>query len=353
MGLVTVSVTGGQEAAFQLTANAQFALPVAWNVAVAPGEQPALPLDPTGEYEVESQFDLASGLPGTVGDVVNTIIDMTDDPTDPATWLIDAALTQISSSTLVSFVNAFRPALDGFINDALLAAAPDFVTNLIALGDDFGQVARKFGTVSTLKVTAGMGPDGVIYTGKHSVDGFQFFIDGAIYEYSLAELSMGTVVAENISVTLDGETKIAIAEHELPVSYGHLMLFALDNVIIPNLDPFAHDLRSLFQGMVDCYEIGWSISDYVGFGSPATYEAACDAALGVAAGAIESQILAIDDTGSALHIHGDAKPLDNTSDRKVDKLTGGLWEGTMTFGPLTSTLAKPNQKFTGKKMGLP
>jgi hypothetical protein len=121
-------------------------------------------------------------------------------------------------------------------------------------------------------------------------------------------------------------------------------------VIIPQLDPWAHNLTELLLDNVDCASVGQAISDYVGIGSPGTYQAACDAGLQFAGGFVEQKILSLDSTAAALAIHGEAKPIDATGDGKVDKLSGGLWEGNFVFGPAGSVLAKPDQKFIGTRM---
>ena len=173
------------------------------------------------------------------------------------------------------------------------------------------------------------------------------------YEYTLADLSLGQVVADNTTVTMESETKLTIADHTLPISYGHIILFGLNNVVIPALDPWSHSIEELLNHYLNCTSIGYGLSDYIGFGSPGLYESACQTGLAAVSSIIEGGILSIDDTGAAMLIHGDTKPLDTNSDRVVDKLSTGLWEGTMTFGPLTSVLAKPAQKFVGTRRAIP
>src|ERR1051326_898453 len=53
-----------------------------------PPPPPPTPLDPTGRYAMQSTFDLTTNAPGTVGDVMRAIIDMTDSPNDPTHWLL-------------------------------------------------------------------------------------------------------------------------------------------------------------------------------------------------------------------------------------------------------------------------
>ena len=47
------------------------------------GDDVPTPLDATGKYHVQSTFDIASNMPGTVGTVVNDFIAATDDADDP------------------------------------------------------------------------------------------------------------------------------------------------------------------------------------------------------------------------------------------------------------------------------
>lgn len=345
-GLVTIQITGGSaETAFHVLADAEYATAVTWNVAVAV-QAPPTSLSYAGSYDVESQFDLTSGLPGTAGTVINTILDMTDGPNDPATWLIDEALTAIDSGTISTVVDATRPAVDSYLNDVLLSYAPGFFTSFISVSNDVGQVARKFGLKSQLVIQEL--PDHSLVA-THTITGVVYTIDGMRYDYTMADLGLPTPSASNIALSIDPTGRLAVADHTLPISYGHLILFALDNIVIPAIDPYSHNLNELLNGMVDCYAVGQDVSDYVGIGSPGLYTSGCQTALSAAADLIESQILGIDGTGAAFTMHGDAKPLDTNGDRTVDKLTGGLWEGQMSFGPLTSTLAKPDQKFLANR----
>lgn len=349
-GLATINVIGSiEEASFRIIAEAEFATPVDWRIAVSQGEPPLPPLSAVGTYELESQFDMASGLPGTVGTVVNSIIDMTDDPNDPATWLIDMALDQIDSTSVKDAVNSLRPGLDAFVNNLILDYAPGFVTTFVELGDKFGQVAHKLGTISELQVVQG-GPDGTELGARHTITGIRYTIDGVEYDYTMAELDLGIVEADGLTCSLE-DNRLMIGDHDLPLSYGRILLFALNNVLIPALDPWSDSLSDLLIYYVDCYSLSYDIADYVGIGSPGLYESACETALTVAAAYIEDQIEGLDGTASSLAIHGDARVSDDNQDGKVDKLTNGLWEGQMNFGPVASTLAKPDQKFIGKRMG--
>ncbi len=351
-GLAQVNILGSaNEAAFQVIAEAEYATAVDWRIAVSAGEPPLPPLSAAGTYELDSQFDLVSGLPGNVGTVVNTFIDMTDDPNDPATWFIDLAYSHIDSSTIRGLIDALRPELDVVVNELITSWSPDAVDRLVELGDAFGQIARKLGTTSELDIVVG-GPDGNELTATHTMTGVVYDVDGVRYEYTMAELDLGNVTAEGLQCSLVGETQILIGDHSLPLSYGRILLFGLNHVLIPIIDPWSSSLEDLLHYYIDCYSIGAEMSDYIGFGSASFYESVCDTALAAASAYVEEQITSIDGTATTLAIHGEAHPQDTNSDRKVDKLTNGLWEGAMNFGSVSSTLAKPDQRFTGQRMGI-
>jgi len=342
-GLARIEVIPGEETRFTVEATALYADPVSWTVEIGPG---GWALDATGEYRLESDFDLVDGVPGPVGDVINALLDMTDDPTDPSTWVLDAILAQIDNATITNAVNGLRPQLDVVLNGVLLAESPELVSTIIEVGDDLGQVSRHFGSFSTLAV--GRDVDrGLI--ASHAIDSFVFTIDGVSHEYTLDELEHGESKAEGIELRLRGQTQLSIATHELPVAYGRLLVFILDHAIIPSIAPSATNLGELLVELVDCAAVGQRLSDEIGVGPPLVYELACKAGLAVAGAAIEDQLSRLDAT-TRLVIGGDARPEDLTSDDTVDRLAAGEWEGELRFSPeIATALVRPEQEFTGTR----
>jgi len=354
-GVVQVDLVAGPsgDALFTVEASAPYAEPVVWQVAVSEGAPPLPPLDPTGRYSVGSKFDIVTGLPGTAGDIINGFIEMTDDPYDPATYVLDLIADKVDSSFIEGLLDAARPALDGIVNDLILSYSPDFVLTILDVGDKLGQVTRKFGIVSTLDVQVVGGIEGDELAATHVITGVKVTIDGTDYSWSMADLSMENIVVENVPFRMENETKVYVGEHSFPLSYGSIVMLALNEVIIPMIDPFATNLYELLEGLVDCYSIGAQLSDLLGFGSPSLYEGACEIGLSAAATEIENQIRSIDDAGVLLTISGDAKPQDTNTDRKVDVLTGGLWEGTISYAGTPAALARPNNTFRGERMAIP
>lgn len=329
---VTVNAGASGEAAFTVDATAEYADPVSWRVAVRTG-QPSGPLDPRGRYRVDSKFDIVAGLPGAVGQVTSTFIDMTDSPYDPATFFLDQAVNSISDGTTRAFINGARPALDAIVNDALRAASPQIVDDLIEVGNDFGQVARKFGTQSTLEVTAASAGFASAHTLTHVV----FTIDGNTSTFPLADLGMTNVAAPNVGYQQSND-RTDIGTHQFPLSYGSLLMVALEQVVIPAVDPSATDLQGFFTNLIDCDDVGAEISQYIGFGSPSLYAGACRLGIGYASNYVEGRILSLNSSAMLLNIGGNARPMDTNTDLKIDVLQNGTWTGSMSYANQSVTL---------------
>lgn len=354
-GLVQVDLVAGQngDSLFTVEASAVSADTANWQIAVSEGAPPLPPLDPTGTYSMDNEFDIVSGLPGAAGDIINAFIEMTDDPYDPATYILDFLADEIGSGFIEDLLDAMRPALDGILNDLILSYSPDFITKILDIGDKLGQVTRNFGLSSTLKVEVVGGIEGDDLGATHTITGVVLKIDGVDYNYTMSELSMTNIVVTQVGFRMESENKVYIDEHSFPLSYGNVIMVALNEIIIPLVDPFASNLEELLSNLVDCYAVGLEVADFIGFGSPGLYEGACEIGIAAAASELENQIRAIDDEALILTIHGDAKPQDTNTDRKVDVLLNGHWEGTISYAGTPADLVRADNTFRGERMAIP
>ena len=360
-GSVHLWVTGGAsgEAAFNVEASAEYATAVDWNVAVKVSTtQPPGPLQVIGSYQLESEFNLVSGIPGTAGDVVRAIVAMTDDPNDPSSWLLDQ-IAQIAGtgSAVKSALDTVRPALDSILNGLIADASGKIVVDGVQLdivaffkrfGNSFGDAAQKFGLKSTLEIYAG--PNSTLLA-KHTVTGVFFKIDGKRTDKTLAELNMDNIVVDKVPVTVVTESQITIGDHDIGLDYGALITFALDNIIIPAIDSTAGSVRELLLDVVPCDDIGAWIADNTGIGGEGLWESLCQTAIAAGASYLEGKLGELGGQATDFKIHGSARPVDSNSDRKVDGFVGGLWEGQLMFAGQPSALSKPMQTFTGTRAG--
>jgi hypothetical protein len=307
------------------------------------------PMDASGKYQMSSTFDIATNAPGKVGEVTNAFINMTDGAADPAEWIIEQIIAKTTNSTLKSILTQAKPFVAGYLNDRLLQIAPDFIDTIIAVGNDFGQMARNFGLNETLDVTG----SGTTYTSTVTALGVHFKVDNVESDIAFADHSIAAVTAANVALTLDATGKLDIGEHKLPLAYGKVLRLGLDTVIIPSLDPTATNLNTLLAHLVNCAAVGQAINDALvqqfGFGGGAgTWATACTAGLAYGSQAVYTKIDSIDSSALEFGLIGVAKAVDSNKDSKVDTIQTGKWTGTLSYGGTPSPLAAAT--FTGSRM---
>jgi hypothetical protein len=307
------------------------------------------PLDPTGNYQMVSTFDIATNAPGKVGEVTNAFIAMTDGAADPAEWIIEQIIAKTTNSTLKSILTQAKPFVAGYLNDRLLQIAPDFVDTIIQVGNDFGQMAKNFGLNETLDVAGGNGA----FTANVTALGVHFKVDTIESDILFADHSLANISAANVTLGLDATGKLDIGEHKLPLSYGKVLRIGLDDVIIPAVNPTATNLQTLLTGLVNCQAVGQAINDalvsQLGFGGGAsTWATACTAGLAYGATTLYSKIDAIDSSALEFGLTGVAKAVDANKDSKVDTIQTGKWTGTLSYSGTPAPLSAAT--FTGSRM---
>jgi hypothetical protein len=301
----------------------------------------SVPLTAEGTYSLASTYDIATNMPGTAGAVINGFIQATDDPDDPTRYILDQLINQLPSGTFKNVVQGSESFVAGYLNDRLLDVAPDFVTRILDVGDKFGQVAKHFGTIDTLQIAANG-------TATHTVTGVHFKVDNEELDFLFHDYGIADVKVTGIAVTLDSTGKLMIADHKVPLSYGAMLHLAVDNVIIPMVDPAAVDLNDVLHDAVDCTNVGQYVYDAIGIGSASTYESACNAGLTFAAHEIYAQIDKIDGSAFEFGISGVAKAVDKNHDGKADAIQTGKWGGTLSYAGSPAPLA--NATFTGTRL---
>lgn len=313
------------------------------------GGDPTQPLDASGKYQMRSTYDLAANAPGTAGDVARTIIDATDEGTDPAKWIMEQAINALPSGIFKTALNGAKPFVAGFLNDRLLQIAPDFLTTMVTMGNDFGDVSKSFGLNETLEVTKG----GSGYTATHTVLGAHFKVNNVETDYNFSSYNTTNIVVQNVGVTVDQTGALKIADHKVPLQYGKVMRIALDGAIIPSLDPSAANLGQLLQHQISCDAVGVALNDavvsLVGFGpGSGIFKTACNQGLVVGANFIYSKIDQIDGSALELGIAGSAKVIDKNNDRKYDTIQTGAWTGTCSYAGSAAPLSTAT--FFGARM---
>lgn len=304
---------------------------------------PAPEMQFAGGYRLDSTFDVATNLPGGTGTFLNELIEATDDPNDPMSWVVDKLLAQLEPGTLKNILTGAKPLVIDYLNQQVTSLAPELVGTLTQLGQNMADATKHLGLDEQLLIAADPIDNNEI--GKITVDGVHFTIDGVTTSHLFAEYDMDNVVAPGIAVALDAQSRLLIGDHTLPLPYGKIARIALDAAVIPALDPTAHSLQDLLANVIDCQGVGAGIADALDIGSAAFWASACNGGMGLAADEIYAQLLD-QDTILSLHISGDARASDVDGDFKIDRLSSGTWKGTMTLDGVVAPLADP-ATFTG------
>jgi hypothetical protein len=306
---------------------------------VPPDQQP-VPLTPQGRFRVMSEFDLATNAPGTVGDVVNYFIAATDEPDDPTKFIVEKIAEALPAGTVKNIVQGSIPFVAGYLNERLLEVAPDFVTKIVDVGDAFGQIAKQFGTIETYDIAA----NGVAVK---NVTGLRFKVDNVDLEYEFADYGMQPVKVEGLQVRLEPTGKLTFASHKVPMKYGAALKLALDQAVIPMIDPSKANLGEFLKGIVNCQAVGQHVYNALGIGSPSTFESACNGGLVAGAQGLYSALDRIDGAALEFGLTGTSRAVDRNRDGKMDDIQTGVWTGELKYAgspaPLTTA------KFYGTK----
>ncbi|MEJ7601353.1 MAG: hypothetical protein WKG01_25840 [Kofleriaceae bacterium] len=302
-------------------------------------EQP-VPLTPEGKFDVQSEFDLSKNMPGTAGTVASYFIEATDEPEDPTKFLVDELIKALPDGGIKNAIEDVAPFVTGYLNDRLLQVAPSFVTKIIDVGDAFGQVVEHFGTNELLEIDA---------SGRSTktVHGLHFKIDNIEMDFAFADYGLENSKTENLQVTLESTGKLTVADHKVPLKYGQVLRIALDQAIIPLIDPSAQNLGDLLHGAVNCEKVGQFIYEAIDIGSPSTFESACESGLTLAAGALYNKLEAIDGAALEFGLTGVGRGVDRDRNGSMDDITAGTYTGNMSYAGTPAPLGAA--KFFGKR----
>ncbi len=305
-----------------------------------PDSQP-VPLTPEGRFSVQSDFDLATNLPGTAGTVVDYFIQATDDPDDPTRFIVQKLVAALPNGSVKNTLNGAIPFVAGYLNDRLLQVAPRFVGKIVEVGDAFGQIAHHVGTIEVLDIAAN-GATTKWVTGLH------FKVYNVDLEFAFKDYGMQELKVDGLQVVLEPSGKLTIGQHKVGLKYGQLLKLALDQAIIPMIDPSAQNLGDLLNKLVNCQAVGSYVFQALGIGSASTFESACTAGLTAAGPALYSQLDSIDGSAVELSLTGVARGIDKNKDGKMDDIATGTWTGDLKYANQPAVL--PAARFFGTKM---
>ncbi|RMG20328.1 MAG: hypothetical protein D6729_03065, partial [Deltaproteobacteria bacterium] len=247
-------------------------------------------LDVTGTYDVSDTFDFSDALPGRFGSLLGTVVEIFDDPDDPARYLVQRIEDLVGYDFGIFEGTAVR-ALDRLIRDFV----PERFLRLFEYIGDAAQVVTRLSFEGTLTIERQ--PDGsylarqawdtVVYRWRAGCDASA--TDGCdLRRIALRNTWIGPLVNTFPVRVEDGV--VTFETHERFIPYARFFHLFVLQVVYPELSPGARDTGDVLHWAVSCPDVALELdaSDGVadgvfdlGFARPSTQslQAFCEDAL--------------------------------------------------------------------------
>jgi hypothetical protein len=323
-----------------------------------------LPLNPAGTYDVENVFDFTGALQGfgTFGEVIEGIVTLFN---NPGKFLIDqikSLVKQFIGELITDLAfGLFEDQLADIITDWVKNDSPDWVQDFFTIGDDLTQIVDNLHLLSVLKISKLSNDyyvqgtqywNGIVLTWKLGCDKNAPDYDTCgVMTFSMEELGNTQFPQDVIEGQFTGSIvnydQLYIDNHVIMISYGKLILFVLNEIILKTLTG-ENTLKDAALKFVNCPKLADtfanSILDALGLTEKKLADY-CESVVGFLVTPIETWIgnLAID---SQLRLTGHCTLVDDTEDLYVDKLIDGVYAGTIEQGGV------PGPSFVGTFEGV-
>jgi len=307
-----------------------------------------MPLNAAGIYDATNIFDFTGAIPGEAGMIIDMIVELF---TAPGGLIIDlvkvAVATQIGELATDALFYLFEDLLADLISDWLLNNSPDFIQDLFLVGEDLIQIVHHLTLTSDLHISK--------LQNDYYIEGTQFFLGVTLYwklgcaqegepdydpECGALPLSLedleNTDIPVNIiegkfTATVDNWNHLTVSKHELQLNYGALILFVLNDILLPAVSDY-NSIEDLLYSILDCNAIAsglGGILEPLGV-SDQEVEDFCNQAVGIVVSPIEEMIASLS-LNSHLVLWGEGTMVDDDGDLYVDRFTNGHWDGYIYF----------------------
>lgn len=309
----------------------------------------------SGPYDMINHFDFTGAIPGQLGQILDTAVQIFYDPGAFIISQIKNLVKQILPGILVDVAfGLFENALSKIVTEWLLTKSPPWLQAFFQMGQDVLQVVKKLemlGVLTIYKVSNDFFVKGdIAFTGLNLY--WKLGCDKKDPKYAECgkiALDAGKAVkdpnfpmdffAGTLTGTISQQKKLTIDSSTIKLNYGKLILYVLTQVILKKITGETTFLGAM-EKLVNCdgiaKGIGGSILGKLGL-SENTVKGFCSGTLGLIVLPLEQIIggLALD---SNLSLNGYCTMIDNNDDLKVDKLIDGVWVGTIVT---TGAAGKP------------
>ena len=335
-----------------------------------------IPLNPVGTYDVTSHWDFTEAIAdsGTVGSVVVRVLNLFENPGqaiyDEIINLVDALVGGIISGALDLFLDltGLDDQFANMINDFI--AGNEALTKIFQAGSDLRDVIANLEVHSEL--TIGKLSSNYEFRGSDNWLGITLYWRwncdansppdcGAIplVVDSTGEIGTLGVLSSEWTGRIVAYDQLQIDTHTVSLRYGRLIIYILNEVILPALtDGNAHSLSEAFAHWIGCGSLATSITGSDGevcaLGACVTddqIEGFCSSAVSTLFGFADLIIRGLEfDIG--LHLGGEAVLVEMDSDGFVDLMEDGTFTGFMQSSDASAPSSPFTATWTAKKRDL-
>lgn len=312
-----------------------------------------IPLNPVGTYDVTSHWNFEQAVEdsGTVGSVVVRVLDIFENPGvaiyNEIINLVEALVGGIISGAIDVFLDltGLDDQFQNMINDFI--AGNEALSKLFQAGSDVRDVIANLEVHSEL--TIGKLSSNYEFRGSDNWLGITLY-----WRWNCDENSPPDCGAIPLAVDSNGEIgslgvlssewtgrvvaydQLQIDTHTVSLRYGRLIIYVLNDVILPALtDGNAHSLSEAFAYWIGCPDLAANITGSDGeicaLGACVTddqIESFCSGAVSTIFGFADLLVRGLEfDLG--LHLGGEGHLVELTSDGRVDRIEEGEFTGYM------------------------
>ena len=317
-----------------------------------------LPLNPAGRYEVINHFNFTDAIPGQVGNVIDQLLRFFGDQNNEREigGLIFDAIEQLArefAGTIGGIVieliaNWVEDDLNRLINGYIDNDAPQWIRDFFTIGADLVGVVSNMEVISEMTFTKARS-DGT-FEGAQNWLGLAFYWrldcqesdpdDCGRYAFTMNQIADNANGINLVFGQFDGRVHSynqgIINSHNMDLQYGRLVLFVLNQIILPR---FADGATSLSEGLLNlanCPDFANRLTggrDRLRLGginivSRDRIEGWCVSAMSLV-GTGASIILEGLEVDTRMDLQGEVTFAEDNDDLSVDRLLEGTWRGSI------------------------
>lgn len=324
-----------------------------------------IPLNPVGTYKVRSYYDLGTALSEANG-VLGTIVRFFDGFDNPGGLLYDlviAGCSQVLPGLLCDAIDGvlgfieiggkdIKTWLQDQINNLILSSKTG--CSIVRAGCDIRSTIREFEVVSTLYISK-VGSDFRL-RGSNTLNGIAFYWrwdcdinDPNWQDCGRTELSSDTLLDLEIlsgewEGTIVNYDRLLIDPHGVDLRYGKLIVFIINEVILPQIAGGATNINDALHYWFGCDGFANAVSGISILGQSVSYNDAYRLCTGVIDGiggllGFGTALLGLADLPSTMVLGGEVTFNEIDGDFLVDELIDGTWNGTINLGTTQSPIS--------------